>query len=233
MFRGLGRNELRFILGIFLCITLVFFVVEARRPATLPPRINPNHIERIPAGRLVAAPTPLPVVVPTPQAALESASTPPPPSPTPNWAIRLDGRIDLNRATKADLLQLPGVGETRAEAILADRDRLGPFPTVASLDRVDGFGEKTVSRLAPLLWVDEGAIATPETVQDGARGLIRINIARVEEVETLEGIGAVLAERIVDFRSSHGPFRSASDLMKVPGIGPTLMRKNEGRISYE
>ncbi len=47
-----------------------------------------------------------------------------------------------------------------------------------------------------------------------------LNQASREDLAALPGIGPVLAERVVTYRHSHGPFRSIADLEKVPGLGP-------------
>lgn len=57
-------------------------------------------------------------------------------------------RLDLNRAAVEELALLPGLGRTRAEAIVLHRIRHGPFAAVDELVRVDGCGEVTASRLA-------------------------------------------------------------------------------------
>jgi len=53
----------------------------------------------------------------------------------------------------------------------------------------------------------------------GAGGNVNINSASEPELESLPGIGPTLAQRIIDYRTQHGPFRSVNDLMKVEGIG--------------
>lgn len=50
-------------------------------------------------------------------------------------------------------------------------------------------------------------------------GLININTATVAELKTLPGIGDVIAQRIVDYRTAHGRFSSIEELMNVSGIG--------------
>lgn len=52
---------------------------------------------------------------------------------------------------------------------------------------------------------------------------VNINTASEEELDTLPGIGPVLAERIVRSRLEEGPFKSVDDLMRVRGIGKGLM----------
>jgi competence ComEA-like helix-hairpin-helix protein len=60
---------------------------------------------------------------------------------------------NLNSMTAADLERLPGVGTSRARAILAYREKNGPFADPAELDRVPGIGQKLARRLAQLVTV--------------------------------------------------------------------------------
>jgi len=57
--------------------------------------------------------------------------------------------LQLNQATWAELSLLPGVGETTARKIVADREANGPFLSVDDLQRISGIGPKTVSRIRP------------------------------------------------------------------------------------
>ena len=54
-----------------------------------------------------------------------------------------DGRVDINRAGKEELMTLTGIGETRAQAILAYRETHGRFSSVEDLMQVEGIKEKT------------------------------------------------------------------------------------------
>lgn len=53
----------------------------------------------------------------------------------------------------------------------------------------------------------------------GASGPISLNTATVEQLDTLPGVGPVLARQIVDYRTQHGGFRSVDELREVRGIG--------------
>jgi comEA protein len=53
-----------------------------------------------------------------------------------------------------------------------------------------------------------------------AKAPININVATTAELETLDGIGPVLAQRIVSYRQQNGPFTCVDDLDAVSGIGP-------------
>ncbi|MEQ8821852.1 MAG: ComEA family DNA-binding protein [Sumerlaeia bacterium] len=69
-----------------------------------------------------------------------------------------DPRVDLNTASAELLATLPGIGEVKAEAIVIERERNGPFRSVGDLQRVSGIGGKTAEALVP------HAVATaPET----------------------------------------------------------------------
>ncbi len=56
-----------------------------------------------------------------------------------------------------------------------------------------------------------------------AGGKVSLNSATAQEFEALPGVGPVLAQRIVDFRTEHGPFHSVDELDGVSGIGTSLM----------
>ena len=71
-----------------------------------------------------------------------------------------------------------------------------------------------------------GAAVTPGTgtapgkpAAGSASGMVNINTASASELEKLPGIGPALAQRIVEYRDSHGPFASVDALTDVPGIG--------------
>jgi competence protein ComEA len=53
-------------------------------------------------------------------------------------------------------------------------------------------------------------------------GPLNLNTATVGELDGLPGIGPVLAQRIVAYRTAEGPFTSVDQLDDVPGIGPAI-----------
>lgn len=65
-----------------------------------------------------------------------------------------DGKVILNVAAEEDLRRLPGIGRTRAQAILALRVRMKKFTKVEDLLKVKGIGRRFLARLRPLVRVD-------------------------------------------------------------------------------
>jgi len=63
----------------------------------------------------------------------------------------------------------------------------------------------------------ESAVTEPAATEPP--GPVNINTASAELLQTLPGIGEVLAARIIDYREEHGDFRSVGALIHVSGIG--------------
>ena len=68
-----------------------------------------------------------------------------------------------------------------------------------------------------------GGAAAPE--------IVHLNSATLEQLETLDGIGPSLAQRIIDYRTEHGGFRSLEQLDDVSGFGPARMAALDGHVA--
>ena len=67
-----------------------------------------------------------------------------------------------------------------------------------------------------------------------AAGQVNINTADVQTLTAeLKGVGEKKAQAIIDYRDEHGPFRSASDLTSVKGVGDKLLEDNADKIIVE
>jgi competence ComEA-like helix-hairpin-helix protein len=75
----------------------------------------------------------------------------------------LDSLVDINRATAAELQNLPGIGPVLSQRIVAERQKQ-PFETVEDLLRVAGIGRKNFQRLRPYV-----TVITPAKTEAAAR----------------------------------------------------------------
>lgn len=147
--------------------------------------------------------------------------------------------VDLNQADRAQLLQLPGVGENLARRIETYRSEHHGFHEVDELRQVSGIGPKMLEKLRPFLYVEpsdrddveEAAKIVPHKRSTGVskkketlKGRIDVTRANAAELQRLPGIGPKLSQRIVEARQTKA-FRSVDDLRRVPGIGPKILER--------
>lgn len=151
-------------------------------------------------------------------------------------------QLDLNRADRTELLQVPGVGPALADAILTHRQGGRRFAAVDDLRGVKGIGPATLEKLRP--WVTTGeppdepladrppALEKLERKPPAAKPSapsrvgklqpgdppIDVNAADEAELMRLPGVGPTLAGRIVLARGTER-FKAVDDLRRVKGIG--------------
>ena len=75
--------------------------------------------------------------------------------------------------------------------------------------------------LAPVSWAQDGEHQSTK---------ININTASADQLTELKGIGPKYAERIVEYRETHGAFKVAEDIAQIPGIGSKTLEANRDRI---
>jgi competence protein ComEA len=170
-----------------------------------------------------------------------------PPPPFEAAPINQSGAaLDLNRANKAELRLIPGIGDALAQRIVDHRAHNGSFKTIDELRKVHGIGPKTLDRVRHCLFVtlEESFAARDEiepmtvasktkpsprtaTASKKASELtepINVNLASQTDLQKLPGIGPKLSQRILDTRAK-AAFKSIDDLRRVPGIGPKTLEK--------
>ncbi|MFK4222661.1 helix-hairpin-helix domain-containing protein [Streptomyces sp. NPDC019890] len=169
----------------------------------------------------VASPQP----VRAPELVHQSAAMPEPsPSPgPPPTAAGPGGRIVVDvsgKVRRPGVLRLPA-GSRVADALRAAGGvKAGTDLTGLNRARVLMDGEQVVVG-GPAPPGPPGPTGPPGSGQGGsqAAGPVSLNSATVEQLDTLPGVGPVLAQHIVDYRTQHGGFRSVDELRDVDGIG--------------
>lgn len=156
--------------------------------------------------------------------------------------------VDVNSADATALETLPGIGPSKAEAILAYRSEHGPFTTLADLDAVSGIGPSTLENIKDMVSfgapasgatrAPEAATAKPAAAAStapaapsavkvaptaGAGCPVNINSADATGLTNLPGVGASRAATIVQYRTDNGPFATCDGLDSVSGIGPATL----------
>lgn len=166
--------------------------------------------------------------------------------PAPVGLDPATGKVDVNLADAEVLQTLPGIGPAMAAAILQHRDAYGPLAGVDDLDKVPGIGPAKLATLAPrIAFGQHGAPAASSLTAGnapaqhppasatgmGTSSQVNINSATAEQLQILSGVGPALAQRIIEDRQARGPYRTAADLDRVRGIGPSILSKNAHLIT--
>jgi competence protein ComEA len=124
----------------------------------------------------------------------------------------------------------PGLYALRSGARIADAvRRAGGTTRRADLEAInlaapieDGL-QVVVPRRAPVAAAAAPGEAPAEP--EVPAGPVHLNTATLEQLDSLPGVGPVTAQKILDWRQSHGAFTSVEDLDAIPGIGPARLEQ--------
>ncbi len=162
-------------------------------------------------------------------------------------------RVDPNRDGEEALDRLPGIGPGVARAVVLHRQEQGGFAGPQDLLEVRGIGAATLEKIRPHLDFSRGlppelrrgpssgggdregggASLTRAAEADSGPVAVNLNRASLEELQSLPGIGPALAGRIVESRGKEGWFRTPEDLLRVRGIGPAILARVRGLVSFQ
>jgi competence protein ComEA len=134
------------------------------------------------------------------------------PTPPPKVTVDIAGKV-----AKPGLRRLPK-GSRVADALTAAGGALpGTDTTGLNLARQVTDGEQILVGVTPPAEAATGGASGAA----GAPGApLSLNSATATQLDTLPGVGPVLAQHILDFRTQHGGFTSLQQLQQIPGIGP-------------
>ena len=110
-------------------------------------------------------------------------------------------------------------------AALGHIARHQPLPKESAVFPDYAFMPTGAERAAARQAMADGTYAVPQRFEPDYRYLVDLNSAGKDELCVLPEIGPALAQRILDYRAEHGPFRSCEELMKVKGIGEKKFAK--------
>ncbi|WP_308407702.1 ComEA family DNA-binding protein [Streptomyces sp. RKAG337] len=148
-----------------------------------------------------------------PEGSRADGSGPPGSVPAAAGAAKTVLTVDVaGKARRPGLLRLPA-GSRVADALAAAGGALpGTDTSALNLARVLSDGEQVVVGGPP-------APAAPGPGGGAPAGPVSLNSATSAQLETLPGVGPVLARHILDYRAQHGGFASVDQLRNVTGIG--------------
>jgi competence protein ComEA len=131
----------------------------------------------------------------------------------------------------AGAVEKPGVYRLKSDARINDALMLaGGLAADADRDWV----AKNLNLAAPLKDGIKIYIKSKKMIKETEEKLddkLNINTASLAELESLPGIGQVLAQRILDYRQENGPFGEIEELLKVQGISVATFEKFKNQIS--
>jgi competence protein ComEA len=77
------------------------------------------------------------------------------------------------------------------------------------------------------------AFSTAAMAESAPAGVVNINTADAAQLALLPGVGAASAQRIVAYRTEHGPFKKTADLMQVKGVGAKTFERLSSYIAVD
>jgi competence protein ComEA len=150
-------------------------------------------------------------------------------SPAPAGVSVSSGGADVV-VDVAGAVRDPGVYRLPAGARVVDAiSRAGGARRGAALEAINRAARLADGQQVVVPELGPAGIA-PTAAAVGEEGPISLGSATVEQLDTIDGIGPVTAQDIVDFRDEHGGLASVDQLDQISGIGPATMESLRARL---
>ncbi|MEO8393461.1 MAG: helix-hairpin-helix domain-containing protein [Chloroflexota bacterium] len=174
---------------------------------------------------LVMASRPAPVTItinpPPPTPTIVPSATPSPLMVYVTGAVNQPGVVTLPASSRIqDVLAAAG-----GAAPDADLERIDLAALVSDGDHIHVYRDDEAAQT-----VDNSQSSSSE---NATSTVVHVNRATLEELETLPGIGPVLAQRIIDYRTANGKFTTLESLKEVSGIGDHVAQGINGLVVFD
>ena len=168
-----------------------------------------------PAGAVAAGPSPVAMSSPAP-------TVRPSPSPSGEVVVEVVGKVQ-----RPSVVTLPAGSRVQDALEAVGGARPGVDTSDQNLARVLADGEQIRIGLDPA-----PTQSTPQGPASGQTGgVVDLNTASLEALQTIPGVGPVIAARIVTYREQNGGFHAVEELLKVSGIGEVTFAQMQPMVT--
>ncbi len=171
------------------------------------------------------APRPVLVITPPPRNTASAAQ-----KPAERITVRVSGAVNRPGAYQLDAGARLADALQAAGGVTAQADLSG-FDLTTRL--TDGTQLEVPPRAALASDANASSSPLPSPPAPQPEGKLNLNTATLEQLEQLPGIGPVLAQRILDYRTANGDFHSVDELKNVRGIGDKLFAALKERLTVQ
>ena len=176
--------------------------------------------------------------IPEPEPTSEPELTPEPEPAEPTMvmvhmvgAVRYPGVFEVPYGSRINyVLQLAGGYSEDADQ---GQINLSAFVQDAMQIRIPAIGEEAQEPTVAGYSGEQAHTQQQAQSSQDPSGLVNINLASLAELQTLQGIGPVIAQNIIDHREAHGGFNSIDELLNVNRIGPATFENIRDRVTVD
>lgn len=130
--------------------------------------------------------------------------------------------MDINEATREDLMKVYGIGPALSERILKEKEKFGAFMSMEQMEHIWGLSSEVIENL--------NRHFTIKTIPNIKK--VNVNTVSLKELSQFPYFRYALAKEIVVYRSMNGDLRSSEDLKKIKGFPVEKVNVIEMYLEY-